>query len=143
MEFAGDFSWGYNPSHPFAIASIYGGPDAFKRFVKAAHEHGMAVISMSCTTTLVSPISIYGGLTVGAKTIRGESTFTTIADRTPPGENAARLRPGEVRHYLCDNALMWFEEYHVDGLRWDAITYIKNILGSDSSPAMKSSRAGV
>ena len=45
MEFAGDFSWGYNPSHPFAIASIYGGPDAFKRFVKAAHEHGIAVIS--------------------------------------------------------------------------------------------------
>jgi len=32
MEFAGDFSWGYNPSHPFAVESIYGGPDAFKRF---------------------------------------------------------------------------------------------------------------
>jgi 1,4-alpha-glucan branching enzyme len=45
MEFAGDFSWGYNPAHPFAVESIYGGPDAFKRFVKAAHEQGIAVIA--------------------------------------------------------------------------------------------------
>ncbi len=44
MEFPGDFSWGYNPSCPFAVESIYGGPDGFKRFVKAAHEHGIAVI---------------------------------------------------------------------------------------------------
>src|SRR3989338_6458132 len=43
-EFSGDFSWGYNPSHPFAVESIYGGPDAFKLFIKAAHEHDIAVI---------------------------------------------------------------------------------------------------
>jgi len=43
-EFPGDFSWGYNPSHPFAVASRYGGPDALKRFIKAAHEHGLAII---------------------------------------------------------------------------------------------------
>ena len=44
MEFSGDFSWGYNPDHPFAVESIYGGPDAFKHFVKAAHEQGIAII---------------------------------------------------------------------------------------------------
>ena len=44
-EFAGEFSWGYDPSHPFAVESIYGGPEALKRFVKAAHEHGMVVIA--------------------------------------------------------------------------------------------------
>ena len=44
FEFAGDVSWGYNPAHLFAIESGYGGPDAFKRFIKAAHEHGIAVI---------------------------------------------------------------------------------------------------
>ncbi|MDK2858579.1 MAG: 1,4-alpha-glucan branching enzyme, partial [Verrucomicrobiota bacterium] len=44
MEFSGDFSWGYNPAHPFAVESIYGGPDAFKRFVKAAHGQGIAVL---------------------------------------------------------------------------------------------------
>ena len=35
---------GLQSAHPFAVESIYGGPDAFKRFVKAAHEHGIAVI---------------------------------------------------------------------------------------------------
>ena len=44
FEFAGDISWGYNPAHLFAIESGYGGPDAFKRFIRAAHEHGIAVI---------------------------------------------------------------------------------------------------
>ena len=44
VEFAGDLSWGYNPAHVFAIESAYGGPLAFKRFVKEAHRHGFAVI---------------------------------------------------------------------------------------------------
>ena len=39
-EFSGDFSWGYNPAHPFAVEGIYGGPEALKRFVKAAHAAG-------------------------------------------------------------------------------------------------------
>ena len=43
-EFAGDFSWGYNPAHPFAVEEAYGGPDGFKTFVKEAHARGMAVI---------------------------------------------------------------------------------------------------
>ena len=43
-EFAGDRSWGYNPAHIFAVESGYGGPDAFKAFVSAAHAHGIAVI---------------------------------------------------------------------------------------------------
>ena len=44
FEFAGDISWGYNPAHLFAIESGYGGPDAFKRFIRDAHAHGIAVI---------------------------------------------------------------------------------------------------
>lgn len=43
-EFAGDFSWGYNPAHIFAVESAYGGPNAFPRFIKACHEHGIGVI---------------------------------------------------------------------------------------------------
>ena len=43
-EFAGDFSWGYNPAHIFAVESAYGGPDGFKEFVKEAHRAGIAVI---------------------------------------------------------------------------------------------------
>ena len=37
MEFAGDLSWGYNPAHIFAVESTYGGPDAFKTFIREAH----------------------------------------------------------------------------------------------------------
>ncbi|MCD6639905.1 MAG: hypothetical protein LT071_08330, partial [Nocardioides sp.] len=43
-EFAGDYSWGYNPAHVFAVESAYGGPDAFKAFVREAHRRGMAVV---------------------------------------------------------------------------------------------------
>jgi maltooligosyl trehalose hydrolase (EC 3.2.1.141) len=136
MEFAGDFSWGYNPSHPFAIASVYGGPDAFKRFVKAAHEHGIAVIS-DVVYNHFGPSDLdlwrFDGWSENDK--GGIYFYQDLRSSTPWGETRPDYGRGEVRHYLCDNALMWFEEYHVDGLRWDAITYIKNILGSDSSPA--------
>ena len=44
FEFAGDISWGYNPAHLFAIESAYGGPDAFKAFIRDAHARGIAVI---------------------------------------------------------------------------------------------------
>ena len=43
-EFAGDSSWGYNGSHPFALESSYGTPNQLKRFVDEAHERGMAVL---------------------------------------------------------------------------------------------------
>jgi 1,4-alpha-glucan branching enzyme len=43
-EFAGDLSWGYNPAHPYAIESAYGGPVGFKTFVREAHKAGFAVI---------------------------------------------------------------------------------------------------
>ena len=34
-EFPGDYSWGYNPSHAFAVETAYGGPQGLKRFVKS------------------------------------------------------------------------------------------------------------
>ena len=43
-EFPGDRSWGYNPSDVLAIESSHGGPDAIKRFIKACHENGIAVL---------------------------------------------------------------------------------------------------
>ncbi len=136
MEFAGDFSWGYNPSHPFAIASIYGGPDAFKRFVKASHEQGIAVIA-DVVYNHFGPSDLdlwrFDGWSENDK--GGIYFYNDHRSQTPWGDTRPDYGRGEVRHYLCDNALMWFEEYHVDGLRWDAITYIKNIEGNASNPA--------
>ena len=135
MEFSGDFSWGYNPSHPFAIESIYGGPDAFKRFVKAAHEHGIAII-VDVVYNHFGPSDLdlwqFDGWSENEK--GGIYFYEDRRSGTPWGETRPDYGRGEVRQYLCDNALMWFEEYHVDGLRWDAITYIRNIEGRDGDP---------
>jgi 1,4-alpha-glucan branching enzyme len=136
MEFSGDFSWGYNPAHPFAVESIYGGPDALKRFVKAAHEQGIAVI-VDVVYNHLGPSDLalwqFDGWSENDK--GGIYFYNDRRSSTPWGETRPDYGRGEVRQYLLDHALMWLEDYHADGLRWDAITYIKNIVGSDSSPA--------
>ena len=135
-EFAGDFSWGYNPAHPFAVATIYGGPDALKRFVKAAHEHGIAVI-MDVVYNHLGPSDLdlwqFDGWSGNEK--GGIYFYEDRRSNTPWGETRPDYGRDEVRHYLRDNALMWFEEYHADGLRWDMIAYIKSIDGNDDNPA--------
>ncbi|MBP7530095.1 MAG: alpha amylase C-terminal domain-containing protein [Syntrophorhabdaceae bacterium] len=136
MEFSGDFSWGYNPSHPFTVESIYGGPDAFKRFVKLAHEHGIAVV-VDVVYNHFGPSDLnlwqFDGWSENEK--GGIYFYQDRRSQTPWGETRPDYGRGEVRQYLRDNALMWLEEYHADGLRWDAVTYIKNIEGNDTNPA--------
>ncbi len=136
MEFSGDFSWGYNPAHPFAVEGIYGGPDALKRFVKAAHEHGVAVI-VDVVYNHFGPSDLdlwqFDGWSENEK--GGIYFYNDHRSSTPWGDTRPDYGRGEVRQYLRDNALMWLEEYHADGLRWDAITYIKNIEGNEGNPA--------
>ncbi len=136
MEFPGDFSWGYNPAHPFAIESIYGGPDAFKRFVKAAHEHGIAVI-VDVVYNHFGPSDLglwqFDGWSENGK--GGIYFYNDHRSQTPWGDTRPDYGRGEVRQYLRDHALMWYEEYHADGLRWDATVYIKNVEGNDANPA--------
>ena len=135
-EFSGDFSWGYNPAHPFAVESIYGGPDALKRFVKAAHEQGIAVI-VDVVYNHLGPSDLdlwqFDGWSENEK--GGIYFYQDRRSSTPWGETRPDYGRDEVRQYLRDNALMWFEEYHADGLRWDMIAYIKSIDGNDGNPA--------
>lgn len=135
-EFSGDFSWGYNPAHPFAVESMYGGPDALKRFVKAAHEHGIAVI-IDVVYNHFGPSDLdlwqFDGWSENEK--GGIYFYNDRRSKTPWGGTRPDYGRDEVRHYLRDNALMWLEEYHADGLRWDAVTYIKNIEGNEANPA--------
>lgn len=135
-EFSGDFSWGYNPAHPFAVESIYGGPEALKRFVKAAHEQGIAVI-VDVVYNHLGPSDLdlwqFDGWSENEK--GGIYFYQDHRSSTPWGETRPDYGRDEVRRYLRDNALMWFEEYHADGLRWDMIAYIKSIDGSDDNPA--------
>jgi 1,4-alpha-glucan branching enzyme len=135
-EFPGDFSWGYDPAHPFAVESIYGGPDAFKRFVKAAHEHGLAVI-VDVAYNHFGPSDLdlwrFDGWSENDK--GGIYFYNDYRSHTPWGETRPDYGRGEVRQYISDNALMWFREYHADGLRWDMIAYIKSIDGNTGNPA--------
>jgi len=136
QEFAGDFSWGYNAAHPFTVESIYGGPDAFKHFVKAAHEQGIAVIT-DVVYNHFGPSDLdlwrFDGWSENDK--GGIYFYNDHRSQTPWGETRPDYGRGEVRQYLRDNALMWLEEYHVDGLRWDMIVYIKSVDGNTGNPA--------
>lgn len=135
-EFEGDFSWGYNPAHPFAVESVYGGPDGFKQFVKAAHVHGIAVL-VDVVYNHLGPTDLalwrFDGWSENGK--GGVYFYNDHRSQTPWGDTRPDYGRGEVRQYLRDNALMWFEECRVDGLRWDMILYIKSIDGSEDDPA--------
>jgi 1,4-alpha-glucan branching enzyme len=136
MEFSGTFSWGYNPAHPFAVESIYGGPDAFKLFVKAAHEQGIAII-VDVVYNHFGPDDLdlwqYDGWSENEK--GGIYFYNDKRSQTPWGETRPDYGRGEVRQYLRNNALMWFEEYRVDGLRWDMTAFIESIDGNEGNPA--------
>ncbi len=127
QEFAGDWSWGYNPAHIFAIEQAYGGPKAFKEFVKAAHQAGFGVI-MDVVYNHFGPSDLdlwqfdgwgeHGG---------GIYFYNDWRANTPWGETRPDYGRGEVRQFIYDNAMMWLEEYHVDGLRYDMTAYIRKV----------------
>ena len=135
-EFPGDFSEGYDPSHPFAIESAYGGPDAFKRFVKAAHEHDIAVV-VDVIYNHFGPNNLdlwqFDGWSENSK--GGIYFYNDRRSHTPWGETRPDYGRGEVRQYIRDNVFMWLEEYRADGLRWDMIVFIKSIDGNAGNPA--------
>jgi len=134
-EFPGDFSWGYNPCHPFAVKSIYGGADGFKHFVKAAHGHGIAIIlDVVYNHFGPSDLDLWQFDGWGENEKGGIYFYNDHRSKTPWGETRPDYGRGEVRQYLRDNALLWFEEFHVDGLRWDSIPYIRNIEGRNEDP---------
>lgn len=129
-EFAGDFSWGYNPAHLFAVESAYGGPDGFKRFVREAHRRGLAVV-VDVVYNHFGPSDLdlwqFDGWSENDK--GGIYFYNDHRSQTPWGDTRPDYGRGEVRQFIRDNALMWLEDYHVDGLRYDMILYIRSVHG--------------
>jgi 1,4-alpha-glucan branching enzyme len=129
-EFAGDYSWGYNPSNPFAVEHTYGGPDLLKAFVREAHRHGIAVI-VDVVLNHFGPSDLalwqFDGWSENDK--GGIYFYNDERSSTPWGDTRPDYGREQVRAYLHDNALMWFDEYHMDGLRFDATLYIRTIDG--------------
>lgn len=135
-EFAGQWSWGYNPANIFAIEQEYGRPNELKQLIAAAHDHGMAVIFDVVYNHLgPSDLSLwqFDGWQENGK--GGIYFYNDWRSTTPWGDTRPDYGRAEVRQYLRDNALMWLEEYQADGLRWDATAYIRNVFGNNNDPA--------
>lgn len=112
-DFAGARNWGYDGVALFAPSRAYGTPDAFRRFVDAAHGHGLAVI-LDVVYNHLGP--------EGAYLPRFSAAYFTDRHRTPWGAAINLDAPGSevVRRFILDNACSWVREYHLDGLRLDA-----------------------
>ena len=127
-EFAGDFSWGYNPAHPYAIETAYGGPVGFKTFVREAHRAGFAVI-LDVVYNHFGPSDLdlwqFDGWSENDK--GGIYFYNDYRSSTPWGDTRPDYGRGEVRSYIRDNAMMWLEDFHVDGLRYDMTLYIRSV----------------
>ncbi len=134
FEFPGSVSWGYNPAFPFAIETDYGGPDAFKAFVKAAHEHGIAVI-LDVVYNHFGPSDMDLWRFDGWYENDGGGIYfyNDWRSETPWGNTRPDFGREAVRRYILDNAIMWLEEYRVDGLRMDMVPYIRNVK-ADGNP---------
>ena len=126
VEFPGDYSWGYNPAHPFAVEASYGGADGLKRFIKAAHERGLGVV-LDVVYNHFGPSDIdlwrFDGWGEDAK--GGIYFYNDDRADTPWGETRPDYGRPEVRRYIRDNVMMWIEEFRVDGLRWDGTVFIR------------------
>ncbi len=130
-EFAGDYSWGYNPAHPYAVESAYGGAEAFKRFVNAAHELGIAVIvDVVYNHFGPSDISLWQFDGWHENNKGGIYFYNDWRSATPWGDTRPDYGRGEVRKYIFDNAMMWLDDYQADGLRYDMTLYIRSVEAS-------------
>src|SRR5580693_10623064 len=112
-EFSGTRGWGYDGVDLYAPHHAYGGPDGMKRFVDACHKVGLAVILDV----------VYNHLGPSGNYLSRYGPYFTNHYTTPwgPAINLDGGGSGEVRRFLCDNAIMWLRDYHFDGLRIDAI----------------------
>ena len=135
MEFAGGYSWGYNPSNIFAIENEYGPPVCFKHFVKSAHEKGIAVI-LDVVYNHFGPSDLdlwqFDGWSENNK--GGIYFYNDWRSKTPWGDTRPDYGHEEVRNFICDNAVFWIKEYDIDGLRFDATSFIRNVHGRDNDP---------
>ncbi len=130
-EFAGDYSWGYNPAHIFAVESAYGGPDALKNLVKQAHKLGLAVIQ-DVVYNHFGPTDLdlwqFDGWSESG--LGGIYFYNDWKSATPWGDTRPDYGRGEVRQFIHDNAMGWLRNFHLDGLRYDMTPYMRSVDGS-------------
>jgi maltooligosyltrehalose trehalohydrolase len=112
-DFPGRFGWGYDGVALFAPRHAYGGPEGLKRLVDACHARGLGVILDV----------VYNHLGPSGNYLPRFGPYLSERHATPwgPTLNLDGPQSDEVRRFVCDNALGWLRDYHVDGLRLDAV----------------------
>lgn len=125
-EFNGQHSWGYNPSDLFAVEQAYGGPDGLKRFVRLCHSRGLAV-HLDIVHNHYGPqnLSLLQFDGTGGETSGGIYFYDGEGIAMTPWGPRPRYPEPMVQKYVQDNALMWLEEYQIDGFRWDSTINIR------------------
>ena len=108
--FNGTHNWGYDGVLWYTVHEGYGGPAAYQRFVDACHERGLGVIQDV----------VYNHLGPSGNYLPQFGPYLDDSSSNTWG-TSVNLAESEVREYIVGNALMWMTDYHVDGLRLDAV----------------------
>jgi maltooligosyltrehalose trehalohydrolase len=112
-QFPGERNWGYDGVLPYAAQHSYGGPDGLRRLVDAAHASGLAVFLDV----------VYNHFGPEGNHLPEFGPYLTDRHHTPWGQavNVDGPDSDPVRRYLVENAVRWCTEFHIDGLRLDAV----------------------
>lgn len=112
-QFSGTRNWGYDGVYLFAPQHSYGGPRALQRLVDAAHDAGLSVILDV----------VYNHVGPEGNTLPDFAPYFNNDHATPWGAaiNLDGRGSDDVRRFLVENALQWLVDYHMDGLRLDAV----------------------
>jgi maltooligosyltrehalose trehalohydrolase len=121
-EFPGRHGWGYDGVYLNAAHSAYDGPLGLQRLVDAAHAEGLAVV--------LDVVYNHLGAS-GVAAMEAFGPYLTDKHSTPWGRaiNLDDARSDPVREWICQSAERWIRDFHVDGLRLDAIHALR-----DSNP---------
>ena len=112
----GPRNWGYDGVGWYAVTENYGGPDGFKRFVDSAHARGLGVV-LDVVYNHLGPSGAY---------LDRFGPYFAGANIWGPSLNLDGAWSDEVRRFAIDNALMWLRDFHVDGLRIDAVHALRD-----------------
>jgi maltooligosyltrehalose trehalohydrolase len=129
---AGRWNWGYDGVQIYAVRETFGGPDELRALVDACHARGLAVI-MDVVYNHLGPEGNYLG---------DFGHYFSRRHRTPWGEafNFDGKHAQHVRRFVIENALYWLRDYHLDGLRLDAVHFM---FDESESPILDDIRGAV
>jgi len=123
-EYRGAEGEAYNPSNYYAPEVLYGTPDDLRRLVDACHARGLAVFfdvvynHMDTTDNLWQFDGNTDHRTIDSDPATGGGIYFSTVE-TGFGRRPDHDSP-DVQRFFIENAAMWFDEYHVDGLRFDS-----------------------